>query len=87
MIQDFLTSKKKIMKSDEEIWKDQLNLIYELKKIDGAISYDGECSVQVKIPTKDGNYLRVGITDPDVSNESGIWWDYYPGLQLKSNND
>lgn len=77
-------------KNDEENQsKDKLYLalIRELKKVKGAQSYDGEASVQVRLPTTDGKYLRVGITDDDVAPGQGLWFDYYEGLALKSKEE
>ena len=64
-----------------------IQLIEELKKITGALSYDGDASCQVLLPTKDGKYLRVGVTDDDVVEKPGIWFDYYKVLdnELKIN--
>jgi hypothetical protein len=62
------------------------DLIQELKKVKGAISYDGDCSVQVLLPTTDNKYLRVGVTDDDVAEKPGIWFDYYEGLNGELNN-
>lgn len=59
------------------------NLISHLKKIKGAINYDGECSVQVVIPLVDGTHIRVGITDCDITeNGDQLWFDFYEGLRL-----
>jgi hypothetical protein len=69
--------------------EDSLNsvsLIQELKKVKGAISYDGDCSTQVLLPTTDNKYLRVGVTDDDVAEKPGIWFDYYEGLNNELNN-
>jgi hypothetical protein len=55
-----------------------VKLIQELKKIPGAISYDGEVSIQVLLPTMNGKHLRVGVSD-DVP---GVWHDYYAGLPI-----
>ena len=63
------------------------DLIQELKKVKGAISYDGDCSVQVLLPTTDNKYLRVGVTDDDVAEKPGIWFDYYEGLNNELNNE
>lgn len=60
---------------------DEIELIEELKKVKGALSYDGNASVQVLLPTNDGKRLRVGYTDEDVAKHPGkIWFDYYEGL-------
>lgn len=58
-----------------------IKLIQELKKIKGALPYDGDASTQVLLPTINGKYLRVGITDDDIAEQPGkIWFDYYGGL-------
>jgi len=56
-----------------------IEFIEELKQIKGAIQYDGDASVQVLLPQKDGRTLRVGVTDDDVS-DGKLWWDHYKGL-------
>ncbi len=58
-------------------------LIQKLKKLDGAIPYDGECSSQVVFKLANGKTLRIGITDADTFEEGedpGIWCDQYEGL-------
>lgn len=57
-----------------------MSLIHKLKQLDGAISYDGECSTQVVFELKNGKTLRIGITDDDVAEVPGIWCDQYQGL-------
>lgn len=60
-----------------------IELINELKKIEGSISYDGDASIQVLLPlNKEGKILRIGITDDDVGSGK-LWFDYYEGLKLK----
>lgn len=59
--------------------QDQMRFIAELKKVVGARSYDGDFSLQVLLPTKDGRSLRIGLTDIDVGT-GDIWFDYYKGL-------
>lgn len=61
---------------------DSIQLIRELKKIPGALSYDGDVSTQVLLPTVEGKYLRVGITDADIDTGK-LWFDYYEGLKIK----
>lgn len=56
-----------------------VSLIEELKKVVGALPYDGDASCQVLLPTKSGKHLRVGITDEDVGTGK-IWFDYYEGF-------
>ena len=58
------------------------DLITLLKQVPGAISYDGDASVQVILPLKDGSHVRVGRTDAEVSasGTNDIWWDRYGGL-------
>jgi hypothetical protein len=60
-----------------------LELIMLLKKVPGAVSYDGDASVQVAFHLNNGEILRIGITDNDVSEGRGLWFDDYKGL----NND
>jgi len=61
-----------------------IELIKELKKIKGSLSYDGEASCQVLLPTKNNTYLRVGITDSDAGSGK-LWFDYYKGLNNEIN--
>lgn len=56
-----------------------IELINNLKKVKGAISYDGDASIQVLLPTIDNKYLRVGVTDNDVGSGK-LWFDYYEGF-------
>lgn len=60
--------------------KDAVAFIEALKGIDGALSYDGDCSVQVVFQLKNGKVLRFGITDEDVARGQGLWFDQFPGL-------
>lgn len=75
-------------KNTEQIEKTNLiKLIQELKKIKGALQYDGDASTQVLLPTINNKYLRVGITDDDVAEQPGkIWFDYYEGLNNEIKN-
>ena len=58
-----------------------IELIQELKKVKGALPYDGDASTQVLLPTINDKYLRVGITDDDIAEQPReIWFDYYEGL-------
>lgn len=57
--------------------------ISELKKLDGAIPYDGDASVQVVFKLANGKNLRIGITDSDVADKPGLWCDQYEGLPIK----
>ena len=62
--------------------EDHCNLIYELKKVPWAVSFDGDASCQVLFPmvkNSEGRILRVGITDEDVGTGQ-LWWDYYGGI-------
>jgi len=54
--------------------------IAELKKLDGAIPYDGDASVQVVFKLSNGKTLRIGVTDGDLCDDAGIWCDQYQGL-------
>lgn len=55
---------------------DNHNLIYRLKRMVGAIPYDGELSTQVVFKLANGKTLRIGVTDGDDT----IWCDQYEGL-------
>ena len=56
-------------------FKQGMDLIYELKKLDVARSHDGECSLQVGFELQDGRFLRFGVTDDDVAGDSvGKMW-------------
>ena len=59
------------------------DLIHFLKQVPGAVSYDGEVSSQVVLPLKNGGHIRIGITDSDVAEEQGLWFDKYEGLKLE----
>ncbi len=63
------------MTSDQEY-----ELLALLKKCQGAVSYDGDASIQVVIPLNDGRYIRIGRTDDDVADTIGLWFDFYSGL-------
>ena len=66
---------------------DIITLIRELHKIPGALDYSGDASYQVLLPTTEGKYLRVGITDDDVAAHPGkIWFDYYEGFNNEIKN-
>ena len=60
-----------------------IQLIQELKKVQGALSYDGDASCQVLLPIKDNKYLRIGVTDEDVAEVQGIWFDIKEFQKLK----
>lgn len=57
----------------------KFDFIRDLKKLDGAIPYDGDASVQVVFILANGKTLRFGITDEDIS-DGNLWFDQYPGL-------
>lgn len=59
--------------------KDALNLINTLKKISGAIPYDGVASSQVVFKLGNGKTLRLGVTDEDTGTGL-LWIDQYEGL-------
>ena len=59
-----------------------IDFIDKLKKLDGAIPYDGDCSSQVIFRLANGKTLRIGITDDDVAETKGIWCDQYTGLAI-----
>lgn len=64
-----------------------ISLIRELKKIPSSLSYDGDASIQVLLPTIEGKYLRIGVTDDDVAEHPGkIWFDYYEGFNNEIKN-
>lgn len=64
-----------------------IDLIRELKKVTNALSYDGDASIQVLLPTIEGKYLRIGVTDDDIAKHSGkIWFDYYEGFNNEIKN-
>lgn len=52
----------------------EVDLILMLKKIEGAVSYDGDASIQVIVPLKDGTSIVVGVTDDDVAEVQGLWF-------------
>lgn len=62
-----------------------IELINILKTLDGAISYDGECSTQVAFRLKNGRTVRFGVTDEDVTpiESQGLWVDQYAGLAVE----
>ncbi len=57
-----------------------LEFIRKLKELPGAISYDGDASVQVAFKLAGGEVLRIGLTDEDVADAPGLWADNYRGL-------
>ncbi len=59
---------------------DGIDLIQELKKVDGAIPYDGNASCQVVFLLKNGKTLRFCVTDDDVAMHKGLVIDQYEGL-------
>lgn len=66
---------------------DIIALIRELKKVTNALSYDGDASIQVLLPTTEGKYLRIGVTDDDVAEHPNkIWFDYYEGFNNEIKN-
>jgi len=66
-----------------------VELIELLKKVPGAVSYDGDASCQVVLPLNTGGHVRVGITNDDVAQVQGLWFDQYEGFnsELKSSLD
>lgn len=56
-------------------WDNNLELIRLLKRVIGSSNHDGDCSAQVLLPLMNGRFLRVGITDPDVAECEGLWFD------------
>lgn len=60
-----------------------LSIIDELKKMDGAIDYDGDCSCQVVFKLANGKTLRFYVTDDDVAEVKGLRIDQYEGLPIR----
>jgi hypothetical protein len=57
------------------------HLITRLKKLEGAIPYDGNYSVQVAFKLANGKILRIGESDHEDGEEDiGIWCDQFEGL-------
>lgn len=54
-----------------------LNLINQLKKMDGAVDYDGDYSTQVYFELKNGKRLRFGVND-----DGDFFVDQYEGLGI-----
>lgn len=54
-----------------------VNFVESLKKLEGAISYDGNASTQVLFYLANGRVLRIGVTDEDVGDRAGLWADQY----------
>lgn len=57
---------------------DPVAFIDELKRLPGALEYNGDASCQVCFYLHDGSVLRIGSTDADVGRE--LWADKYDGL-------
>lgn len=55
---------------------EEIALVQILKRVKGAVSYDGDASVQVLLPTEGGQYIRIGVTDEDVAAKPGLWFEY-----------
>lgn len=53
-----------------------------LKKLPGAIPYDGDASVQVVFKLANGMNLRIGVSDSDCTDQLGLWADNYAGLGI-----
>ena len=67
---------------------DAMNLIHALKNVTGAQSYDGDASIQVLLPLVGGGFIRIGITDVDLTdNIPIIWADRYQGLPIVGNTN
>lgn len=54
--------------------------VNELKKLTGAISYDGDYSCQVMFKLANGDNLRIGCTD----EVPGIWCDQYGSRNVQT---
>lgn len=65
---------------------DPVDLIRQLLNVVGAKNYSGDASFQVIVPTKNGRWLRIGITDDDVGSGK-LWHDYYPGFNNELINE
>ena len=53
-----------------------IQLIEELQKVKGALSYDSKFSLQVLLPIENG-YLRIGTTDCENKEGDFVWFDKY----------
>jgi hypothetical protein len=62
-----------------------LEFVEHLKRLHGALSYDGDASVQVVFYLTNGGVLRIGVTDEDVAAQPGLWADQYAGLPITPN--
>lgn len=58
--------------------KESSRIINYLKKLDGAINYDGDYSEQVYFELKNGQRLRFGQNDEG----DGLFVDQYAGLAI-----
>ena len=58
---------------------DVTKFIEQLKKIEGAIDYDGNYSTQVMFKLANGKNLRIGIGDEENSE---IFCDQFEGLGI-----
>ena len=67
--------------------KDIVNFINKLKTLDGATNYDGTASAQVIFVLDNGKTLRFGITDDDVTDSPGLWFDQYEGLLIEDSEE
>ncbi len=52
-----------------------VDFIRRLKKLPGARNCDGEASSQVYFELACGQTIRIGVTDPDVTDTPGLWVD------------
>lgn len=69
-----------------------IDLINKLAKVPGACTFLGECSTQVSFRLKNGKVLRFGVTDDDVAEKQGLWFDmceinHLEGLEVNEPND
>lgn len=61
----------------------EVQFVMWLSKQPGWFDYSGDASTQAAHLLPDGTMLRIGITDDDVAEQSGLWMDIYKGLQVK----
>lgn len=65
-------------------WQKAYDIICHLKRMDGAMEYDGSCSSQVIFKLTNGKTLRFCVCDDDVAGDSiehqGLQIDQFGGL-------
>ena len=75
---DGLGKKEKQEAIDDLLLEQGFEIVSKLKKMNGAIDYDGDCSVQVYFELKNGKRLRFGYNDEDGK----LNIDQYEGLAI-----